>query len=119
MNVDLGHLRSVPFTDIRQGERDLLQVRPVAADDRHVPVFEPGVTQAVPEREQHGLAEGVEITVAHVQALPVLHVPSGAGKPLIRRDVRLAQGKGLGELGARIAAPEQNIRHRRASALAA
>lgn len=91
-DVELHHLGAGDRSGVGHGERGALGGR------LHARVCEGGVREAVAEREGDGLAGGVEVAVADVDALAVLGLFLVGGVGGRRRDVLPPYGPGLGEL---------------------
>ena len=113
VDVELGHLGAVSVAGVGEGEGGGL-VR-----ELQVAVGKGGVAQAEAEGEQHRHLGGVVVAVAHVEALPVLHVPltgrevGGGGAVLI------PEGVALGQLAGGVDLPQQHPQHGGGTGLAA
>ena len=117
VDVHLDDLGAVDITGIGQGQLNPAGLSSVLGD-AEVVVFELRVAKPVPERKQHRSVEAVEVAVADVEPLAVLHLAIHARKPLVRGDIGLPHRKRFCQLAARRASSEQEVGDRRATRLA-
>ena len=64
---------------------------------------------AVTKWKKHLFAGRVEITIADIEPLPILYLPTGTRKPVIGRNILLFKREGLCKFTTGIGLPEQDI----------